>query len=210
VAKAWPQIKSEQNGKENNRPLLQNLTPSSRIKTKNVKQDDDSDVLDGLDKLKISNDSNEKKQDEKSEVEGACGSGAVLPLAQDFIIDSYDLDEYAMPVAVVPLPFCPHLYEISSQENIIEEKVNAHAACEKCDTNNRKENWLCLTCFVGLCSRYVKGHMAEHFDQTQHPMCLSYSDLSVWCYVCESYVHNEQLIHVKELAHKSKFGTESF
>jgi len=30
--------------------------------------------------------------------------------------------------------------------------------------------------------------MAEHFDKTKHPLCVSYSDFSFWCYECDSYI----------------------
>lgn len=39
-------------------------------------------------------------------------------------------------------------------------------------------------------------------------MALSFSDLSVWCYPCESYIDNRQLHVYKNLAHLNKFGEE--
>jgi hypothetical protein len=36
--------------------------------------------------------------------------------------------------------------------------------------------------------RYVKGHMKKHNDESGHPIALSFSDLSIWCYKCEDYV----------------------
>lgn len=56
------------------------------------------------------------------------------------------------------------------------------------------------------CGRYVGGHAVHHQIRTGHPMALSLTDLSVWCYACESYVHNEVLIPAKNAAHRSKFG----
>ncbi|VDN21775.1 unnamed protein product [Gongylonema pulchrum] len=56
------------------------------------------------------------------------------------------------------------------------------------------------------CGRYVGGHAVHHQTRTGHPMALSFADLSVWCYMCESYVHNEILIPAKNAAHRSKFG----
>ncbi|OON13665.1 Zn-finger in ubiquitin-hydrolase and other protein [Opisthorchis viverrini] len=41
------------------------------------------------------------------------------------------------------------------------------------------------------CGRYANSHMLEHFSATQHPIVLSFADLSTWCYQCESYVNNE-------------------
>ena len=37
---------------------------------------------------------------------------------------------------------------------------------------------------------------------------MSFSDLSVWCFDCDSYVDNQVLYKVKNLAHKDKFNGE--
>lgn len=47
-----------------------------------------------------------------------------------------------------------------------------------------------------------------HHLQTQHPLALSFSDLSVWCYPCEAYIDNHRLFVYKSLAHRYKFGEE--
>lgn len=47
-----------------------------------------------------------------------------------------------------------------------------------------------------------------HFESSEHPLTLSFSDLSVWCYACEAYVDNPQLHKYKNLVHKSKFDGE--
>ena len=41
------------------------------------------------------------------------------------------------------------------------------------------------------CSRYIKGHMVKHGEDSGHKLVLSYADISVWCYACDSYIHNE-------------------
>ena len=51
------------------------------------------------------------------------------------------------------------------------------------------ENWLCLHCGVIRCSRYQHGHCADHFRETNHSVCASLSDLSVWCHCCQSYLN---------------------
>lgn len=33
--------------------------------------------------------------------------------------------------------------------------------------------------------------MVTHGVVSEHPLVLSFSDLSVWCYLCEAYVHNQ-------------------
>lgn len=42
-----------------------------------------------------------------------------------------------------------------------------------------------------FCGRYVNEHMVTHGAVLEHPVVLSFSDLSVWCYLCEAYVHNQ-------------------
>lgn len=48
--------------------------------------------------------------------------------------------------------------------------------------------------------------MLFHHLETEHPLALSFSDLSVWCYKCEAYIDNPALFPYKNLAHQSKFG----
>ena len=53
--------------------------------------------------------------------------------------------------------------------------------------------WMyCDVMFFSLqvyCGRYRSEHMVMHSFETGHKMVLSYADLSVWCYACDSYVH---------------------
>jgi histone deacetylase 6 len=64
------------------------------------------------------------------------------------------------------------------------------------------------------CSRYVHGHAELHaIGSEEHPivgndhaMALSFSDLSVWCYRCEDYVHHEMMANIKKAVHLAKFG----
>jgi NAD-dependent protein deacetylase sirtuin 2 len=77
------------------------------------------------------------------------------------------------------------------------------------------ENWLCLGqnghCGEVLCSRYVRGHSLGHFQDKRaeggHEVAISLTDLSVWCYECDSYVASSdvsellrQLSRAKEAA----------
>lgn len=50
--------------------------------------------------------------------------------------------------------------------------------------------------------------MVHHGEEENHPLTLSFSDLSVWCYPCDSYVHNDALLVPKRAAHVSKFGVD--
>ncbi|KAL3730319.1 hypothetical protein ACJRO7_027341 [Eucalyptus globulus] len=70
-------------------------------------------------------------------------------------------------------------------------------------------NWLCLCCKEVLCSRFVNKHMLQHFRQTSHCLTLGFSDLSVWCFSCNSYIKPQvvpQLQPVYEAAYILKFG----
>ncbi|XP_075221474.1 histone deacetylase 6 isoform X2 [Lycorma delicatula] len=58
------------------------------------------------------------------------------------------------------------------------------------------------------CGRFINGHMVEHGEAAAHPLSLSFSDLSVWCYGCEAYIDNPILHSAKNALHISKFGTE--
>jgi len=46
-------------------------------------------------------------------------------------------------------------------------------------------------CLQVHCGRYINGHMMLHAPSASHPLTLSFSDLSVWCYVCEAYIDNQ-------------------
>ncbi|VIO88225.1 Uncharacterized protein BM_BM4007 [Brugia malayi] len=114
---------------------------------------------------------------------------------------STQVDSQIIMHTVVPLPECPHLVEI---RELPAEGINALACCSECHSN--EEQWVCLTCYLVNCSRYIAGHAVYHQMRTGHSMALSLTDLSVWCYPCESYVHHEVLIPAKNAAHQSKFG----
>jgi len=100
---------------------------------------------------------------------------------------------------VSPINNCPH---VDSSLSTL-EKIDTAATCSNCKEN--KENWICLTCSSVGCSRFQGAHAKQHYETTQHPIALSFSDLSVWCYACESYIRNPKLSHSFQLAHEDKF-----
>lgn len=134
----------------------------------------------------------------KEEVKGATGGGVAEINISHLSFQVDGVTSYA----VVPLSYCPHLLEINSSPDL--SQIDAFKPCSVCQDHS--ENWICLTCFGCFCSRYVKSHMLDHFDRNHHAMALSFSDLSVWCYECESYVDNSLLDTIKQAAYKSKFG----
>lgn len=100
--------------------------------------------------------------------------------------------------AIQPKLDCPHLTTqlataidtLLSAMNTLGKPVK-DLKCVVCEDSS--ENWVCLTCLSFQCSRYVKGHMAQHNDETKHPIALSFSDGSFWCYDCESYIDHIKL-----------------
>ncbi|TRY64948.1 hypothetical protein DNTS_024632 [Danionella cerebrum] len=103
--------------------------------------------------------------------------------------------------AVDPLRWCPHL---DSVRPVPSGGIDVFLPCEEC--GGEAENWICLSCYKVLCGRYINQHMVTHGQVSGHPVVLSFADLSVWCYACESYVHNKVLHEAKNAAHLVKFG----
>ncbi|XP_047329087.1 histone deacetylase 6 [Impatiens glandulifera] len=101
---------------------------------------------------------------------------------------------------------CDHLNSLSSDLTHI-PIPNNNTPCTSC--LNPTENWLCLCCKDVFCSRFVNKHMLHHFHTTTHGIALSFSDLSVWCFQCDSYLDAQlipQLRPVYETAYILKFG----
>ncbi|GMQ01085.1 hypothetical protein CsSME_00047860 [Camellia sinensis var. sinensis] len=58
-------------------------------------------------------------------------------------------------------------------------------------------------------SRFINKHMLEHYWETSHCVALSYSDLSVWCFSCDSYLDAQVILALRpvyETAYLLKFG----
>ncbi|KAJ8371335.1 hypothetical protein SKAU_G00113630 [Synaphobranchus kaupii] len=105
---------------------------------------------------------------------------------------------------VDPLPWCPHLEAVGP---LPAGGIDVFLPCEDCGTDI--ENWICLSCYKVFCGRYVNQHMVTHGLVSEHPLVLSFSDLSVWCYTCEAYVHNQVLYDARNAAHLMKFGEDA-
>ncbi|XP_073397420.1 histone deacetylase 6 isoform X1 [Dendrobates tinctorius] len=122
---------------------------------------------------------------------------------------SYEADADPCPgfsgelFSVTPLPWCPHLESVRALPS---GGLDVTEPCAVCGT--QVENWVCLTCYQVLCGRYISQHMMTHGASSGHSMVLSFSDLSVWCYGCDAYIHNEVLIPAKQSAYHCKFGEE--
>ncbi|XP_049341604.1 histone deacetylase 6 isoform X1 [Astyanax mexicanus] len=133
-------------------------------------------------------------------LEGACGF--TQKSVFELVCGAVDMGGDTMYV-VDPLAWCPHL---ESVRPLPVGGIDVFRPCEECGADS--ENWVCLCCYKVLCGRFVKEHMVTHGQVSGHPMVLSFADLSVWCYPCESYVHNKVLHEIKNAAHVAKFGEE--
>jgi len=108
--------------------------------------------------------------------------------------------------AVSPKYDCPHVNSDHLLDDFAElEQVSLGQQCPDC--KNVGENWVCLKCKTVKCSRYINEHMLMHALETTHALCLSFSDLSFWCYHCESYIANPNLQRIYEIFSMKKFGT---
>ncbi|XP_028669144.2 histone deacetylase 6 isoform X1 [Erpetoichthys calabaricus] len=115
----------------------------------------------------------------------------------EIYLNSQDIDMGTL-FAVEPLTWCPHLREINPLPS---KGLNVFQTCLDCET--RMENWVCLVCYQVHCGRHVNQHMLNHSISSGHVMVLSFTDLSVWCYSCDSYVHNKALDQAKNAAYTS-------
>lgn len=112
--------------------------------------------------------------------------------------------------SVVPKTNCPHVDSLSIKELV----VDVAAPCAKCQ--DKSENWLCLSCSKVLCSRFVKKHMLEHYEEEKHPIVFSYSDGSFFCYACKTdegdqgcYIVSNKFAPIKKAFEISKFGDDN-
>ncbi|XP_002968200.2 histone deacetylase 6 [Selaginella moellendorffii] len=99
---------------------------------------------------------------------------------------------------------CPHLDRVCNAPLL----PRFDAPCAIC--GDHRENWVCLSCRKVLCGRFINGHMLSHFQEFGHPSALSYRDLSVWCFACDSYLDAQVISELRpafDAAHAMKFGT---
>ncbi|XP_012093100.1 histone deacetylase 6 [Jatropha curcas] len=134
----------------------------------------------------------------------ASGSSSSLPLKRGF----EEEDEFMILGSesgwVEARTSCDHLGSLSSDLSHI---PTPDTSCYRCHHPN--ENWVCLSCKDVLCSRFVNKHMLQHYQQMNHCVALSYSDLSVWCFACDAYLDAQVIVQLRtvyETAYILKFG----
>lgn len=108
--------------------------------------------------------------------------------------------------AVSPKRDCPHLATALDADLAHYREVNIRSPCQDCD--NVGENWVCLICQQVKCSRYVSSHGLAHYSDTNHSLAMSFSDLSVWCHLCDSYLEHDSLDSLLRHFRDLKFGPD--
>ncbi|XP_061825433.1 ubiquitin carboxyl-terminal hydrolase 3 [Nerophis lumbriciformis] len=111
---------------------------------------------------------------------------------------------------------CPHLSSNVSSAGDFSRLPNGAPSswcCSVCRSN--KSPWLCLSCLMVHCGRYVNGDAKKHFEENQvagnsqkkaekekgqHSVCMDSSNYSVFCYRCDEFVVNDtKLWHVQKV-----------
>jgi len=116
--------------------------------------------------------------------------------AADIEMDDGAGFHYAMPRAD-----CPHLGSVGRWT------VPPTASCQVC---GETECWVNVTDGQIACSRYKQAHAVKHAEETGHCVALSLSDLSFWCFKCDSYLDFYKIKELQPLysdCHVAKFGT---
>ncbi|KAL0218590.1 hypothetical protein P9112_004243 [Eukaryota sp. TZLM1-RC] len=102
---------------------------------------------------------------------------------------------------VQPSQSCPHTQSVETPTTALLESL-VNQTCSVCDAS---EVWLCCTCFSVNCSRYKNKHALQHFEETSHPIAISFSDLSVTCYLCDNYIVSTPTSSILSELHNIKF-----
>uniref|UniRef100_A0A670YKD6 Protein deacetylase HDAC6 n=1 Tax=Pseudonaja textilis TaxID=8673 RepID=A0A670YKD6_PSETE len=116
--------------------------------------------------------------------------------------DSFVLSLQGLFYVVTPLPWCPHL---SSVLPVPPVGLNVWEPCAEC--GSEMENWVCLVCYKVCCGRYINQHMLDHNKESGHPLVLSFSDLSAWCYDCQAYISHPVSCNSSSFSFSSSFSS---
>ncbi|XP_030222208.1 ubiquitin carboxyl-terminal hydrolase 3 isoform X2 [Gadus morhua] len=103
---------------------------------------------------------------------------------------------------------CPHIHSnvcLTVDPSRFPNGIPSSWCCNVCRSN--KSPWVCLTCLLVHCGRYVSGHAKKHFEENQvpcnsqrtcekqekvhHSVCMDCSNYSLYCYRCDDFVVND-------------------
>ena len=101
-----------------------------------------------------------------------------------------------MSFAVQPIE-CPHFGSIEFRKNSLLQALRKHR-CYQCDETS--ELWICMHCLSINCSRYSNCHAIQHYMNRDHPVVFNIKSMSFWCYECNSYVFNDELAVILDIA----------
>ena len=93
---------------------------------------------------------------------------------------------------------CPHL-----SKNIVKNVKNLKAISIRCDfphkiteTNTNMKLWICCECLKAGCPRDSANHcMESHYNATNHSLCYNASESLLWCYSCDTELHEMQIMN---------------
>jgi len=107
---------------------------------------------------------------------------------------------------VEPKRDCPHVYALD-YESFARKVNNTDEPCCEEGCGAQGENWVCCFCGGVRCSRYIKGHAAEHYEKNHdHCISISFADCSCWCYKCDEYIEDPISIKFVRRVQAIKFG----
>nr|KAF6294602.1 histone deacetylase 6 [Pipistrellus kuhlii] len=162
-----------------------------------------STLIGNLRTLELDDKAQEAPESEAPEEEGLPEAAGGRDIDDSVPLQAFGNIDQATFYAVTPLAWCPHLVAVRP---LPEAGLDVTQPCQDCGAP--QENWVCLSCYEVYCSRYINAHMVRHYESSGHPLVLSYTDLSTWCYPCQAYVHHQTLLEVKNVAHQNKFGED--
>ncbi|KAG5326611.1 HDAC6 deacetylase, partial [Pseudoatta argentina] len=143
------------------------------------------------------------REDRDDEGAASSQSGTRPITLSEYLSDNLQALTAGEMFAIVPLQDCPHLFTVNE---VPPGGIDVTTPCAECASI--AENWICLQCYTVHCARSINQHAMQHAEEFEHPITLSFSDISVWCYGCEAYVDNPRLYTARNAAHQSKFNEE--
>ncbi|XP_018376605.1 PREDICTED: histone deacetylase 6 isoform X2 [Trachymyrmex cornetzi] len=141
------------------------------------------------------------REDHDDEGAASSQSGTRPITLSEYLSDNLQALTAGEMFAIVPLQDCPHLFTVNE---VPPGGIDVTTPCAECASI--AENWICLQCYTVHCARSINQHAMQHAEEFEHPITLSFSDISVWCYGCETYVDNPRLYAARNAAHQSKFN----
>ncbi|XP_028394240.1 ubiquitin carboxyl-terminal hydrolase 44-like [Dendronephthya gigantea] len=83
---------------------------------------------------------------------------------------------------------CSHIRGLESVKN--EAMLTPRMwSCVDCGTT--ESVWACLQCNNIACGRFIEEHGLKHFNDKGHPLALEVNKKYLFCYICDSYVFND-------------------